>query len=222
MTGTKTRARNRRGEGGRLRTDIIRAAAELLDGGDAAAVTLREVARRVGISSPSIYAHFPDREAIVFAVVEVTFAALREELELALERAGADPADRLRAVCAAYLDFSRRQPERYRVLFGGLWRARQKDLTPVEEGVPGIGSDVFMLLVGALEACRAAGRSLSTDPFADAAALWAALHGAAELRAAAPLFPWPADLLDRLVERLALLTDSPEGAATAHGDLPDA
>ena len=46
MTGTKTRARNRRGEGGRLRTDIIRAAAELLDGGDAA-ITLREVARRV-------------------------------------------------------------------------------------------------------------------------------------------------------------------------------
>ena len=220
MTGTKTRARNRRGEGGRLRTDIICVAAELLDGGDAAAVTLREVARRVGISSPSIYAHFPDREAIVFAVVEVTFAALRGELEAALERAGTDPADRLRALCAAHLDFSRRQPERYRVLFGGLWRARQTDLNPVEEGVPGVGSDVFMLLVEVLEACRAAGRSRSTDPFADAAALWAALHGFAELRAAAPLFPWPADLLERLVGRLALLTDGPEGAA--RGDLPGA
>lgn len=218
---TQLRTRNRRGEGGRLREEIVLAAAELLDGGGEGAVTLREVARRVGISSPSIYAHFPDREAIVSAVVAATFAELRVALETALADAGDDPVEGLRALCSGYLAFAAWQPRRYRILFGGLWQAPEGGVTPVREGTPGIGSDVFMLLVGVLGACRAAGRSASTDPFADAAALWAALHGFAELRAAAPVFPWPADLLDRLVERLALLTDGSGDAATAHGDLPN-
>ena len=56
-----TRARNRRGEGARLRDDIVAAAVALLDEtGDQAAVSLRAVARRVGIAAPSIYRHFAD------------------------------------------------------------------------------------------------------------------------------------------------------------------
>lgn len=201
----KTRARNRRGEGLRLRQDILDAAAELLDAGGEAAVTLRDIARMVGIASPSIYAHFPDREAIVAALVGVTFGDLRAHLEAALEAAGPDPVARLRATCAAYLGFSGRWPQRYRVLFGGLWQARDAGRTPVEAGEAGTGDDVFMLLVGVLRACQEAGRSEGTDPFADAAALWVALHGLAQLRAAAPRFPWPEDLLNTLIDRLALV-----------------
>jgi AcrR family transcriptional regulator len=53
---TGPRVRNRRGQGGRLRTDIVTAAAELLDeAGTEQAVTLRAVARRIGIAAPSIY-----------------------------------------------------------------------------------------------------------------------------------------------------------------------
>lgn len=53
-------ARNRRGEGALLRTEILTAATELIEaGGDERAVTLRAVARRAGIAAPSIYRTSP-------------------------------------------------------------------------------------------------------------------------------------------------------------------
>lgn len=202
----RTRPRNRRGEGERLRAEIVAVAAELLDAGGEQAVTLRDIARRIGIASPSIYAHFSQREAIVAAVVLQTFAELRAELDAARTRAGDDPAARLQALCAAYLAFSQGRPRRYRILFGGLWSdATVQPQASSTDAASRVGQDVFELLVQELEACRHAGRSASTDAHGDAAGLWAALHGLAQLRLAAPLFPWPADLLPRMVSRLALL-----------------
>ena len=78
---------NRRGEGVRLRSEILAAAAKILDAtGDENAVTLRAVARAAGISAPSIYAHFPNRQAILLAVVEDAFSDLTDHL-----RTAADP-----------------------------------------------------------------------------------------------------------------------------------
>src|SRR3954469_24853831 len=113
-TATPTRARNRRGEGARLRADIVAAAVDLLDEtGDEQAVTLRAVARKVGISAPSIYRHFPDRQAILLALAQETFAELADQLS---EATGTDPVTRLRAVCAAYLDFAATRPQHYRMM----------------------------------------------------------------------------------------------------------
>jgi AcrR family transcriptional regulator len=64
------RRRNARGQGARLTEDIVTGALALIERtGSAEAVTLRAVAREVGIAAPSIYPHFADREAIVTAVV---------------------------------------------------------------------------------------------------------------------------------------------------------
>ena len=76
------RERNRRGEGGRLRDDILAGATALLERtGSEEAVTLRAVAREVGISAPSIYSHFPDREAIVDAIVDGAFVDFNAAIE---------------------------------------------------------------------------------------------------------------------------------------------
>ena len=110
---TSRRPRNPRGQGARLRADILGAAAELLEEtGDEKAVTLRAVARRVGIAAPSIYAHFPDPQAILLAIVREAFADLLAHLQAAEAGAGPDPVARLRAVCAAYLDFADTRPQR--------------------------------------------------------------------------------------------------------------
>lgn len=86
---TRSRVRNRRGQGDRLRDEIVTAAVDLLDeAGDAGAVTLRSVARRVGIAAPSIYRHFPDQPAIMLAVVRNAFAELDEQLGAADTAAG--------------------------------------------------------------------------------------------------------------------------------------
>lgn len=70
-----------------------------------------------------------------------------------------------------------------------------------------LGMGAFGIIEQALADCVAAGRSTSSDPAADATALWVGLHGFAQLQVAASLFPWPADLQGSIINRLALLTD---------------
>lgn len=210
------RSQNPRGQGHQLREDILRAAAALMDeGGSDQAVTLRAVARRVGIAAPSIYAHFPDREAILLAVVQDAFAALEAHLGAAVAAAGGDPVARLGALCAGYLDFASRWPQRYRLMFHGVWSAPQAaDGEATAIGAPGtgepllVGDEAFTLMVECIAACATAGRSRSTDAFTDAAAVWVALHGLTQLRPASPRFPWPSDISSVLVDRLALLEPS--------------
>lgn len=213
------RPRNPRGQGARLRADILGAAAELLEEtGDEKAVTLRAVARRVGIAAPSIYAHFADPQAILVAIVREAFAELLQHLQAAEAGAGSDPVARLRAVCAAYLDFARSRPQRYRVAFGGLWDSAEavEGAAITESEAAGLGQDALEVIVAALRECVATGRSGSTDPFADAVALWVGLHGLAHQRVVAPLFPWPEDVAERLVDPLARLL--PTGAPTRSAD----
>jgi AcrR family transcriptional regulator len=212
MRTTADRVRNRRGEGSRLRAEIVRGGAELLDEtGQEQSVTLRAVARRVGITAPSIYGHFPNRESILLAVVRQAFAELTEQLQAAQAAAGRDPEARLRAVSDAYLHYARLRPQRYRVMFGGVWDVTDavRAAAASEAEAAALGQDALAVIVGALRDCAAAGCSASTDPFADAVALWVALHGLAHQQAVIPHFPWPAGIAERLVARVALLSARP-------------
>jgi AcrR family transcriptional regulator len=193
---TRARPRSRRGEGRLLRTEILAAATELLDAtGDERAVTLRAVARRIGISAPAIYPHFPDRPAIVQAVVQQGSAELADRIRSAVAAAGDDPHLRLIAACRAYVDFARSRPQRYRAMFG----AHDPDdpAAPVAEAV--------LILTEALADCVAAGRSTSADPGADAISLWVGLHGLAHQYAVAASFPWPVDIVHRITAPLSRL-----------------
>lgn len=195
-----TRARNRRGEGARLREEIIDAAQELLDEtGDERAITLRSVARKVGIAAPSIYPHFADQPAIMLAVVLRAFEELTAELRAAAESTD-DPPARLRAVCHAYLDFGVQRPERYRTMFGGLWMPSIIDNSLTEEDLDQLGAEAMRILATALADC-ATGR----DPAKDAVALWLGMHGLAHQRIITRYFPWPDDIEDRLIDSLAHL-----------------
>ncbi|HET6857728.1 MAG TPA: TetR/AcrR family transcriptional regulator [Streptomyces sp.] len=204
---TPARPRNRRGQGLRLREDILRAATALIvRTGTDQTITLRSVAREVGVSAPSIYAHFNDRDAIVEAVVLEAIAQLHESVASAVA-AHDDPVDGLLAGCAAYVDFGTREPALYRVLFD--W-ARPKPQATGDDVSETRGLDAFQTLVDNLEACVRAGRSTSTDPFGDAVALWTALHGQVSLRARLPDFPWPpADTVERMVLSLGHITAPP-------------
>jgi AcrR family transcriptional regulator len=172
-----TRTRNRRGQGALLREDILVAATALLDEtGTEEAVTLRAVARRAGITAPSIYSHFPDRQAILLAVVRDAFADLTRGLQAAEPPSGrhqpADTVARLLAVCEAYLDFAAQRPKVYRLMFGGVWNAEQAVLTGhvSTDDVTELGRDALGLLTTCLEGCVDSGASTSTDPVSDTVA----------------------------------------------------
>ena len=204
------RERNRRGEGAKLRADILAGATELLEQtGSEEAVTLRAVARQVGISAPSIYSHFPDREAIVDAIVDGAFSDFNSAIKAAsdaADKAGEGPLGRVRAGCAAYLRFAAERPHRYQLLF-----ERRDILGDGQRPFSAVRPQSLYLLMDSLRDCVEAGISASTDPELDATAIWAALHGFATLRAHMPGHPWPdtAALLDRIIYGLAQITIEP-------------
>jgi AcrR family transcriptional regulator len=199
------RERNRRGEGGKLRADILAGATQLLEqAGNEEAVTLRAVARQVGISAPSIYTHFADREAIVDAIVDDAFADFNVAIKGAVAGASG-PLARLRAGCAAYLRFAEERPNRYKLLFD-----RQILIDAPEGPAPPIRIESFELLVQCLQDCVDAGISASSDPQLDSIAIWVALHGYATLRTLVGGFPWPDPdvMLDRIIDGMARITSS--------------
>jgi len=205
---TSTRPRNRRGEGARLRDEIVTAAVELLDeAGAESAITLRSVARRVGIAAPSIYRHFPDQPAIMLAVVQQAFAELEAQLRTALAAAGDDPRQRLFACCHAYLRFAQDHPERYRTMFGGLWMPALDDTSVTRTDVSTLGDACTRLLTETLNDCVTAGHATSTDLHADAVALWLGLHGLAHQRAVTVAHQWPPNIADRIITTLAHLDE---------------
>jgi AcrR family transcriptional regulator len=178
------RRRNPRGEGGRLREQLVHAAAEVLNEvGDAERVSVRAIARRAGVSPTALYLHFPDRDALVDAAVEAGFTAFNAAL-LTAARNESDPVSGLEAMGLAYLAFTERQPALYAVLFSA-----RRPTAPKAPTSAGLRTESFAGLVALL---RAADPALDPPEARELAiAVWSSLHGFATLRAARPHFEWP-------------------------------
>ncbi len=187
------RLRNPRGEGSRLASEIVEGALAIVTRtGSSEAVTLRSVAREVGIAAPSIYAHFPDREAILAAVVMKVFDDLRERIEEATA-SFTDPIDRLVAGTEAYVSFGLENPGAYGLLFTRTSLGHDFGSPPQFpfKELPPVGGEGFALLVESIRNCVEAGVSASTDVFADATAVWVALHGTISLWSSMCAGAWP-------------------------------
>lgn len=174
------RTRARRGEGGRLRAEILDAADRLLsEAGTEEALTLRAVAAAAGVSTPSVYLHFADRDALLEAVCLRVWGRLEELFHQARVD---DPFLTVGRFGLAYARFALEHPVQYRVL---LMRP-----APAESAA---GAACFRLMTEAVAACVEAG-VLRGDPRDLALHLWSAVHGYVCLRITQPWLPWPDDL----------------------------
>lgn len=185
----RARERARRGEGDRLREEILAAADRLLvQTACEEAVSIRAISTAVGVSPPAIYLHFADKAELLFAVCERHFAALDAATEAAA--AAAPPGDHLEALRRrgrAYVRFGVDNPEHYRILFMGRPGADPSGWTSERL----MASSAFVHLVDAVRGAMDAGVLASGDPHLVATGLWAAVHGVASLLIAKPQFPWP-------------------------------
>ncbi|GAA0562588.1 hypothetical protein GCM10010172_52270 [Paractinoplanes ferrugineus] len=174
------------------------AALTVVDEGGVGGLTLRGLARIVGVSAPAIYAHFADIDAILLAVARQAFADLTEHLSAA-GHGSAPPETRLRAVCRAYLDYAQQHPGRYHVMFNGQWDATAAiDRGAVEPRVVNeLGQDALSVFVEAIRACR---RDPPRDPYPDAVITWVFLHGYIHQRLVSRAFPWPPDITQDVLE----------------------
>jgi AcrR family transcriptional regulator len=186
------RARNARGEGERLRDEIIAAAIEVLSAiGAEDPFSLRAVAKQAGIAAPSVYIHFADRNALLLAVLEKLFreqVAIRAAAEEEAARAGGGPWERLLARSVATVEFGLKHPGHYKVLFEGRVVFRLDDPRIADFGRP--------LLVRSVELIReikpiSAKARVSQDPQRLALLLWSGLHGVISLRINKPTLDWP-------------------------------
>lgn len=187
----QARVRNARGEGSRLREELVDAASRLLSAGDPAALTLRAVAREAGVAAPSVYGHFEDLDDLLLAVVEHHLAGLRAAVEQAATapHLDDDPArvrDALRSAAVAYCRWGTENAGAYAVVFGG----RAVRLLSEAEQVAFTDGEAVLEHVGRLL------RRLPEVPDAEVEgrvlALWTALHGLVSLRSGKPGYPWPA------------------------------
>jgi AcrR family transcriptional regulator len=203
VTSGQARQRNARGEGSRLRQEIVAAAIRLIDGG-ADPLSLRAVAREAGVAGPSIYDHFPDLDSIRAEVIRSCYEDLTTRIYQA-QGGVADPVERLEATCLAYARYGADHPHRYALLFRGERDQNEKQAVGHE------GAAALQTLVDGIAACQEAGRSASTDPYDDAIAVWAAIHGLTTLRSSRPHFTrlYRDDLMRSVVHRLACITSPP-------------
>jgi len=207
------RRRNRRGEGARLREEIVTTASQIIgEAGDDSALTLRGVARQLGIAAPSIYRHFPDVDELKMAVVQRSFAEFAQARDAA-SGADDDPATALLARCRAYTRFALAHPGPYRYLFS------QHSPTG-DPARPPVSLPTFQALAESISRCQRAGLARADDdPQWLAAQVWAALHGLVLLRLNAPGFPWPGPLEQMADQAVARLIDL-DPPADRHPALP--
>ena len=199
---TAVRARNPRGQGERLREDLVAAAVQMVEAGELEQLTLRGIARRVGIAATSVYLHFPDVDQLLAVVVERAFRDLTSTVATAV-RGVTDPAEELRARCRAYCHFGLGHPFLYRLMFEVEIPA---PLLSDPAATP--GRLAFENLVQAVARCQEAGLvARGEEPFRLASLVWVAEHGLVLARIARPQFPWsPTDeMVDEMVNRLLSL-----------------
>jgi AcrR family transcriptional regulator len=155
-----------------LRNALIDEALTVLASQEPAELTLRELARRLGVTHTAPYAHFPDKRALLEAVCDAGFARLADRLEAA-ERSAEEPLQAFRAMGREYLAFAQEQPNLYRLMFTDPELAHDPDGEMSPEGERAIAVVVRTISrIGAPEGIDL--RDL-------AAAVWSNVHGIAML-----------------------------------------
>src|SRR4051812_34833942 len=102
---------------GDLRRVLIDAALQLVNEGGVDAVSVREAARRAGVSPGAPFRHFPSRDALIKAVAEEAQRRFQAEIEQALADAPADdPLGRFRRIGIAYLRWALHNPTHFEII----------------------------------------------------------------------------------------------------------
>jgi AcrR family transcriptional regulator len=149
---------------GALRDALITAAAELLAEHGPSGVSLREAARRAGVSQAAPYHYFASKAALIAAAGEAGSAELDARARAALARAGSDPVGRIAALVSTYIRFALDQPHAFHT----------------------IGPRVAERFSDAVREARLARGHDDLDPSAMATLLWAVPHGLVSLYLSGP------------------------------------
>jgi AcrR family transcriptional regulator len=183
------RRRSPRGSGERLAGEIIDAATDLrLAAGDDSAVSIRSVAARVGVTPPSIYLHFADKQELLDEVWLRYFESIDSVLEAAGDGVD-DPLERLVRMGMAYVRFAASAPALYRLL-----DVRTPGKGHGSKGDEALMTSAFVRFHEVVAELVESGGVTDRAPGDLVLELWAAAHGIASLMIALPDLGWDTDL----------------------------
>jgi AcrR family transcriptional regulator len=159
---------------GNLRTALLTQAERTLRERGVQELSLRELAREVGVSHGAPRRHFPDRQALLDALAEAGFMRLGSELEESLEAAGGDFAARAAAIAAAYVRFATSDAALLELMFAGKHREPSGALHEAAERA-------FAVMLALIEQGQAEGVLERGDPERVGLVLFATVQGIAAL-----------------------------------------
>ena len=157
---------------GDLRAALITAALEVIGEIGPRGLTIREVARRAGVSHAAPYRHFADRNELILAVVEHGFELMDEEMQAAKDAAGDDLVAQFAASGEAYVAFALNYPAYYRVMFSG-------DLlnSTGHESLRHTSTHFFQQMINDIKSCQEMGIVREGDPLLQAISIVSTVHG---------------------------------------------
>jgi AcrR family transcriptional regulator len=185
---------------GNLRSALLEQAERIVDARGAQALSLRELARDIGVSHAAPRRHFADRQALLDALAEDGFERLGDQLQRAIERAGASFDARLHALSQAYIAFATRHAALLELMFAGKERAEA-------ERVRESADRAFAASVAVIAEAQASGELRVADPGRVAIVAFATLQGLAAMANggmidAAPVGEVVTDAIDQLLDGL--------------------
>ena len=156
---------------GDLKRVVIETAQEMLREDKGWQFTLREVARRAGVSHAAPYKHFPDKSALLAELATLGFRQLGAAISDAIARPFRSARAEFIAAAKAYIHFGTNNPSLYRLMFSGdVDKMAFADLDAA-------GAAAFAGLLGILERGQQSGTFKTHPVRGQAAAAWALVHG---------------------------------------------
>jgi AcrR family transcriptional regulator len=156
---------------GDLRQALIEEAIALVAEQGTSNWSLREVARRIGVSHTAPYRHFTDRDALLAAVAERGFQKMSQFLLASLVKIPTPHSLRLQTIGIAYVQYAIAHPSEYEVMF--RYQKNKQQHPTLKEA----SNQAFAILVDAIEAGQKNGEFRHADPKQLALVSWSVVHG---------------------------------------------
>ena len=178
---------------GNLRQVLLNAGVALIRKVGPKSFTLREVARRAGVSHNAPYRHFRDKDELISAIVGQGFERLNDAM-IGQAAAGKTGVERLELCGRAYVNFALRWPGHFTAMF---------DLAPQRgegrlqaDNRASAGDMAFQTLVGFIAQCQNEKVFPEGDPLRFALMAWSVVHGIAKLAVSGRLSSQKEEVLD--------------------------
>jgi AcrR family transcriptional regulator len=159
---------------GYLRETLIDEACKQIEQDGATALNLSQLAKKIGVSQPAVYRHFPNKQALAMSVAEKGFKQLTENLQQAIQPIQGDVFESISGITTAYVEFALHHPELARLMFSMKERVNDPTLHDISKAAAAP-------LFGIVENAKSQDSLRNQDIDKTVRIIWATIHGLAML-----------------------------------------